>query len=1041
MPTSMSPTLLSLRSWGSLLRGLESISALIETAAKQGWHCAAVAEYADLGTIVEAANTGARTRMKIIGAAEVDDGRGSSIVAIARDSAGLEQLHQLVSLRRLADTEESAASRSDSLNDFDLIEALSSGYRSLWILVRSPRLARELLDRLDPRARHRIFIEIDRLRDSIARERRGREAADQLGLGMVASTRVGMLQPTLDRHLNLLESVRRVSTIDRIACDRHDDTDPDISPILTPVPSPGRWRQLYRDLPDALGNAARIGKDAIRIDFTDKPTIFPPFPVPAGQTPFGLLYEQCHRGLLRRYGSITRAVVERLTRELHVIDTMGFVPYFLVVADIVAEAYRLGIECAGRGSGAASIVSYALGITQVDPLAHRLRFERFLHPQRKDLPDIDIDLCWQGRDAVIDHVYRRYGTDRTAMICTRTSLQVRSALREAARAHGLAPIDVDRISRRLPHRSEQTIPRLLAEDPALASVSLPATARQQLLEDAEWLRGHPHHRSIHPGGICICDRPIQRIASLERTTKGIVVTQLDMYSIEQTGLIKIDLLGNRCVSEIGTVRDLVEQRSGKRPQIEAIPEQCEKTAKLLCRGETLGCFQLESPAMRSLLVQMQARTARDTIQAIALIRPGPASGGLKESFCRRIRGQEHPTPPHPCLAGLLGDQQGLLLYEENVMETIALVTGSSLAEGDLVRRALLQAIGSNDQEKLKKLGDEFIAEGIGNNFGATDARELWQYLQRFGRYCFNKSHSASYGLLAWRSVWLKAHYPAEFFCALFRHHAGMYPFAALVAEARRTGISLQPPCIQRSASTFILERDGSIRMPLAMIRGSRQASIDSVFAMRPFDSPEDLMRRARISRSELEEWILAGALDQFSIPRPQLLWRIRTRHRQEAATTRTTENSAPDLTGVVDEGPHLDQFSHRKIIEQEIRLLGAGISGHPMSFHRDLRRRLGCLPLAEIPHHGARTVRIAGLRIASRHHRTERGPMGFITLEDEQGICEVTCFSNIWARVRRLLLDHSGPLLIEGKVKNHLGAFCVIARRVRPLVSETTATE
>ena len=1038
---SVPPTLLSLRSWGSLLRGLESVPDLIETVAKQGWQCAAVAEYADLGTIVEAANAAARTGFKIIGAAEVDDGHGRSLIAIARDNTGLEQLHQLVSVRRLAEPGGSAATQHSAPKNFDLVETLTGEYRSLWILVRDPGFAQELLDRLGSGARRRIFIEIDRLRDSIAREHRGREAADQLGLQLVASTRVGMLQPTNERHLNLLESVRRVSTIERVARDRNDETDSEISPILTPIPSPNRWRQLYRDLPGALENAARIGRDALKIDFAASKTIFPQFPVPTDQTPFGLLYEQCHRGLLRRYGTVPRAAVERLAHELHIIDTMGFVPYFLVVGDIVSEAHRLGIECAGRGSGAASIVSYLLGITQVDPLAHRLRFERFLHPERKDLPDIDIDLCWQGRDDVIDHVYRRYGADRTAMICTRTSLQVRSAVRETARAYGLAPIDVDRISRRLPHRSEQTIPRLLEKDPALASVRLPATSRQQLLEDAEWLRGRPHHRSIHPGGICICNQPIQRIAAVERAAKGIVVTQLDMYSIEQTGLIKIDLLGNRCVSEIGTVRDLIEERTGKRPRIDAIPERCEKTAELLCRGETLGCFQLESPAMRSLLMQMQARNAQNTIQAVALIRPGPASGGLKESFCRRVRGQEPPTAPHPCLNELLIDQQGLLLYEENVMEAIALVTGKSLARADLMRRSMLKAIRSNDDEQLRRLGDEFIAEGIGNGFGATDARELWQYLQRFGRYSFNKSHSASYGLLAWRSAWLKSHHPAEFFCALFRHHAGMYPFAAFVTEARRLGVVLRLPCIHRSVSTFVLEKDGSIRMPLATIRGSRQTSIDSVFATRPFDSPEDLMRRTRISRSELEEWILAGALDIFSIPRPRLLWRIRTRHRQETAATRATGNSTrdvpPDLDGVVDEGPPLDELSPRKIIEEEIRLLGAGISGHPMSFHRDLRRRLDCLPLAEVPRHAARAVRIAGLRIASRHHPTDRGPMGFITLEDEQGTCEVTCFSNIWSRVRRLLLDHSGPLLIEGRVEDHLGSFSVIARRVTPLLEET----
>jgi DNA polymerase III alpha subunit len=284
---------------------------------------------------------------------------------------------------------------------FDLVDEVCNA-PSLMILVRDLSLARQLVDQLGPLARKRVLIEIDRLRDPIAREHRALDAADQLGLGVIASSRIGMQQPVTQSRLDLLEAVRRVSTIDRVARDRKDQRDPEISPLLAPIPTPVRWQQLYRDLPAALESAARIEEQACRTAPTATPTIFPPFPIAPGQTPFGLLYEQCHRGLVKRYGSITRAALERLATELHVIDSMGFVPYFLVVGDIVSEAHRLGIECAGRGSGAASIVSYALGITQVDPLSHGLRFERFLHPDRKDLPDIDIDLCWQGRDRIID---------------------------------------------------------------------------------------------------------------------------------------------------------------------------------------------------------------------------------------------------------------------------------------------------------------------------------------------------------------------------------------------------------------------------------------------------------------------------------------------------------------------------------------------------------------------------------------------------------------------------------------------------------------
>lgn len=1034
--------LLSLRSWGSLLRGLEPISTLIEEAARLGWRSVVVAEDGDLGTIVEATRTARTVGLKLLAAAEVDGSCGRSVVAIARDPASRTQLHSLVSGRRLS--EATGADRRDT--PFDLIDEVGNA-PSLMILVRDLSLARQLVDQLGPQVRERVLIEIDRLRDPIAREHRALDAADQLGLGVIASSRIGMQQPVTQPRLDLLEAVRRVSTIERVARDRRDQRDPEISPLLAPIPTPARWQQLYRDLPTALESAARIEEQSAETDPAATPTIFPPFPVAPGQTPFGLLYEQCHRGLVKRYGSITRAALERLATELHVIDSMGFVPYFLVVGDIVSEAHRLGIECAGRGSGAASIVSYALGITQVDPLSHGLRFERFLHPDRKDLPDIDIDLCWQGRDRIIDHVYQRYGKDRTAMICTRTTLQPRSAMREAARAHGLSPTDVDGISRRLPHRLDQssgessggssappTIPKFLRNDPVVAALGISATTRRELLEDAQWLLGRPHHRSVHPGGICIADRPIQQIASVERAARGIIITQLDMYSIEETGLIKIDLLGNRCVSEIGTVRDLIEQRSGKRLDIAAIPERCEQTARLLQRGDTLGCFQLESPAMRSLLIQMKASNAQETIQAVALIRPGPSAGGLKDAFCRRARGLEAPDPPHPALTSLLEQQRGLLLYEENLMELVALITGQSLAAGDLLRRALARASRSDSPAQLQRLEDQFIADAIGNDFGAGEARQLWQQLLHFGRYSFNKAHAASYGLLAWRSAWLKTHHPAEFLCALFRHHAGMYPFAAFVAEARRLGVPLRLPCVEHSADTFILEPDGAIRMPLTMILGSRQSSIESVFAGRPFDSPEDLMRRTRIGMAELEEWILVGALDHFEIPRTRLLWRTRTRYRHLGATR--NQLTTGDLAGIVDEGPALVELSPQKLLEHEIRLLGAGVSAHPMQFHRDIRRRLGCISLSEVPRKAGDRVRISGIRIASRHHPSARGAMGFITLEDEHGTCEVTCFRSIWPSVRRTLLDGSGPLLVEGKVEERLGAVSVIAHRVTRLVPQ-----
>ncbi|MGB1397878.1 MAG: hypothetical protein ACPG7R_08565, partial [Planctomycetota bacterium] len=589
----------------------------------------------------------------------------TSVLLLPIDTHGLGEVHQTVGDWRLSAitspatetavkdmTEEDTCSGTHSEtssgthhlpipdNDLEILCALSS----CWIITGDPALAEHLLQR-NPELTSRLWLEIDRWGSSIGRERQLLELAQQHRLRLVAGSRFGG-SPALTAHqTHLLDALTHSSTVDQMADQRRQQHSIPFSTHfspgqLLPIPTVTEWRQRYRDLPEALDGAEFLARNSC--PYPEKPakTIFPPVEEVTGKTAYGQLYQRCHQGLLRRHGEVQRPMLERLTRELQVIDEMGFVPYFLVVGEIIDEARRLGIASAGRGSGAASIVAYALGITQVDPIRHQLRFERFLHPHRSDLPDIDIDLCWQGREDLIDHVYQRHGTSRTAMICTRQVLQVRSALREAARAHGVAPLEIDRLSRRLPHRLEGSIGAYLRDDPVLASLSLSAKSKRTLLEDAEWLRGRPHHRSIHPGGICIADRPIAQIVGLERAHRGITITQLDMYSIEHTGLIKIDLLGNRCISELGTVRDLIEERSGESLDIDGIPEECSQTADLVREGRTLGCFQLESPGMRALLIQMQAQNASDVIQSVALIRPGPSAGGLKDAYCRRIRGEE-----------------------------------------------------------------------------------------------------------------------------------------------------------------------------------------------------------------------------------------------------------------------------------------------------------------------------------------------------------------------------------------------------------------
>ncbi|MEE8141671.1 MAG: DNA polymerase III subunit alpha, partial [Planctomycetota bacterium] len=646
------PVPLHLRSRYSLLSGTAASQELVARVARYGYPAFAITDCNNLYGAVNAWRAAQAAGVQAIIGAEVDDGaqhadesssRGSqehrsrrSAVLLARNTAGYMRLCRAITRRKLAEP----AGEGDAAPHFDLLETLAEDPQGLLILVDDPQLAAQLVERLGTRrARDGVFLELSRPARSITQERNLLHAAESLGLRLVAAGVTPFLSRTdaslhrLLTAMRLLDTVSHVAEAELIAAERQ---------LLPPRP----WRDLYADVPAALDNAAAIPREC---SYTFQPGrhVFPRFPLPRGETPYSALYQRCYQGLRRRWANISPEAVERLARELKVIREMGFLEYFLIVGDIVAHARERGIENIGRGSGAGSIVAYALGITQVDPLRHQLYFERFLHPSRNDLPDIDIDLCWIGRDEVIDYVYERYGRDRVAMISTHCTFQPRSAFREVARAHGLAPSLVDRISRRIPHRSEQPLPELLAGETILDGIPMARERVTRILHDAERIRSFPHHLSIHPGGMVIADRPLEHYVPLERAAKGVVVTQLDMYSIEDVGLVKIDLLGNRCLSEIRETLDLIEAEYGERPDLDGIPEDDARTGRLLASGRTLGCFQLESPAMRSLLTRLRARDVKSTINAVALVRPGPSQGGMKDRFIACSRGQQAPLYLHP----------------------------------------------------------------------------------------------------------------------------------------------------------------------------------------------------------------------------------------------------------------------------------------------------------------------------------------------------------------------------------------------------------
>jgi DNA-directed DNA polymerase III PolC len=825
--------------------------------------------------------------------------------------------------------------------------------------------------------------------------------------------------------------------------------------------------------------------ERLRLELDLGVPIFPHAPLPEGENGSAWLLRLGEQGVRRRYGSLRHDAVARLRAELAMIDRLGFTDYFLLVAEIVEFARARGIPSVGRGSGASSLTAYCLGITNVDPIRYGLTFERFLNPGRQDCPDLDIDLCWQRRDEVIAHVYDTYGHDRVAMISTHATLGARSAFRETAKALGIPNPRVNALARRIPRELERPYAGHLADLPGARGVDWREPVLARALALAEQLDGAPRHLSVHSGGMVIADRPLTWYVPLENAAKGVVVTQFEMRAIEAIGLVKMDLLGNRALTTIGECVGLVSAHRGITIDPDRIPNPNPATSARVAAGDTLNCFQLESPAMRHLLRMFDARTLDDTIAAVAAVRPGPAEMGLKEAFCRRKRGLEPVTFHHPRLAPVLASTLGIMLYEEDVMHVAAAIAGLSLAEGDDLRRAIGHA--KTDGEFLS-LGRGFVAHAARAGVASEPAQAVWRDLTRFAAYAFCKAHAAGYGTLGWQSVYLKTHFPAEWAVGILNHHAGMYATWVHVEDLRRRGVTFRAPCVWRSAWEATFEageidaasavRGGAgpatavgaasgaapaVRVGLSRVFGLARSTAERIIAARaarPWSGLADLFDRARPTLPELEALILAGALDRVGRTRPSLLLEarvlagapgtgprggLRGRPRERAgrlaarhtvsANARAPELVASDGAPVLPEAvtpltiAALPEFELAERVRGECRATGLWFAAHPLDVWVDGAARRDTVPAGALEHHVGRRVSVIGLPCAYRSVETKRGGrMLFVSVADRSGVGEGVLFPDAYRRWADTV--RGGILRLEGCVDDTLGAVTLNVERV-----------
>ncbi len=1086
----------------SLLQGAFSVEELVQAAAQMGLPAVALTDTNGLYGAMFFYEAARKAGIKPIIGAEIVHG-SEQCVLLAADRAGYANLCRIVSERKLAGTphgrqfgmlnaesgsKENGAVRTgrplrtphSSLSiphsafriPFDLAAGIAAGCEGLFVLTATPSLLRRLRDvvpegRLYAELRadtpHSFETRCPTLRGADGpREAGSREAladaADRLGIPPAATVNVNFLRREDRRTHAVLSAIRENVDLKGI-----EDRRSPYGELADPHAFFQSPQQVAARLPsgvreEAMRNTLRIA-EACELDPTSDVPRFPR----AGQLgidePCRHLREVAYAGARRRYGKVESQVKARLDRELAVIEKLDFCDYFLVVHDIVAFAEREGIPHVGRGSAANSIVSYSLGISAVDPLKFDLYFERFLNEFRTDVPDIDIDFCWRRRDDVINYVYGRYPKGQVAMVSTHSTLRARSAFRDVARVMGLPLEEIDRHSRKLPCYGASSIHEAMETFPEMADFPIAEEPWHTVVETALKIDGYARHLSIHLGGLVIGDRPLTWYTALENSAKGIVVTQYEMDSIGMTGLVKIDLLGQRSLSIVSEAARNVQELRGIRVDLEKLPDRDPRTATLLRHGRTMGCFQIESPGMRQLLQMLQAESIMDLIQGLSLIRPGPSSSGMKQAFIRRMRGEEPTTYPTALLAEALSKTYGIMLYQEDILRVAEAVAGFSLAEGDELRKYISK---KRSREKLQQLRDKFVEGAAGRGVQPGVAEDIWRQIESFAAYSYCKAHASTYGHISYQASYLKAHWPAEFLASVIANKAGFYDARTYLEEARRFNVKVLNPCVNRSDIECRAElaggpgHSGAIRPGLEFVKSLATSTIKQMLqqrTIRPFESLEDFCARVRLAREELENLILCGAFDAFGLSRPTLMMkvdRILRRGKGDGARYVRRSTACPPHGGACRarvEGlfesaavhaapvpvPQQPPYPLWERVLWELKILGFSHSGHPLDAWDGDLTRSGVTPSFDVKKNAGRKVAVVGWLVTTRRAVTRKHEyMEFLTLEDRHGVMEAVVFPDVYRRCGRWI-GGAGCYRVTGTVKEQHGAASIVADQVEPL--------
>ena len=803
---------------------------------------------------------------------------------------------------------------------------------------------------------------------------------------------------------------------DVLVCIRNHTTLDEAGTVLRPNSEfylkPGdKMAPLFADYPEALQATEAIA-ERCRFELAYGVQCLPTFPTPAGLDASAYLRRLCEESALRHDGAVSGRVRQQLDHELRIIENCRLSNYFLIIWDIVRFARTKGILCQGRGSAANSLVAYLLDITPIDPLAHNLIFERFLSEERRATPDIDIDFQADRREEVIQYVYKRYRPEHAAMACTLVTFRTRSALRDVGKVLGV-PVEVIRQGEQLLDTAET----------AEAEPAEPAGMLAQVLALARQIGGFPRHLGIHNGGMLITGSPIsERVATEPATMADRFVVQWDKDSLEDVGLVKIDILGLRMLSAIAEALRLIRQTTGESPDMAALSFDDPAVYDMIARADTIGIFQVESRAQAQVLPQLSPRCFEDIIVSISLIRPGPLQGNMVHPYLRRHRGEEAVSYVHPLLEQSLEETLGVILFQEQILKVTRDLAGFTPGQGEGLRRALG---GRHAAQAAEGFRQAFMQGALERGVPEDIARSVFEQLKAFGGYSFPKSHAAAFAVLVYQSGWLKRYYPAAFYTALLNNQPmGFWTPAVLVRDAERHGVDVLPVHVHRSRSDCAPER-GAIRLGFKYVKGFGEeaaARIEESRRGRRFASLPDFCKRTRLPRRLVENLILVGALDTWGVQPRKLLW--------ELARLRYLEDEL-DLI-LPDEELDLPPLSRGEAMAMEYGILGLTTGEHILSLYRSWLTAKGVLGSADLDAcREGQNVRVAGLMVVHQAPPTAKG-FHFITLEDEEGLMNVIVKPPIYTRYRRELAV-TPLLLVKGSVQRGDGVINVVARNIAPM--------